>query len=525
MAGLEINTSSVILGSPDTLGVPQYTAQYQPGYFSISNESVVVTQLALTNALDLVVNSPSLLSVGQIVEAYGIQPNTTITQIYGNTITLSAHLTHNISSGTSLILGTITPPDNCALPALSAPLLDLGSPITPMDRACSFAFPNVNLVTPVYNAPNIAALACQTVQVKGNIVQTGAADGQITVTSSGNAPDCGILLGGNIHVTACENFKIDSNVKLTGSAQGSLTFGSVSSAPDCGAQLTGNIFVPQACEVIFVEKGNINFPPNMAGSAFNIYNKQSLTATTGPTGGGGGPPCTISYDLDLHVNACEAIKINPIFNPPSAFSGSTFLVKPKAITGPTSSTGPTASISSASYAQQQEENCSVDLKLDLVTNFCEAYKVFGTVTTSGMAQGNVKLSSSGNKGQCQLILDGNIEVPEILFDSDVQTHGLPWSVDVLRVPSAAGATHTPPHYQLKADFKLGDKLSSVLSGCWLPISVCVLGVTRDIYVWVVGYRGDKRCPGPTCCLLPSNPNDGRSPIEIYSGWYNGYAPA
>jgi hypothetical protein len=367
MSNLSINPSTVALG-------PQYTVQYQPGYYASRDVTVHNKAIGTVGSKSLIVDNAANLSVGDLVEAYGIPEQTTISTISGSTLTLSSAITQTIPIGTALYIGSISKPSSCILPSAISPTLDLGSPIAPIDLSCHYAFPQVYLTPPIYNAPQ-TFVACEDFSATVDISLRNAITGSITASST-SSPHCGLAITGLLDVNTCSDFTATSNITFSGAAKNSALKLTARGQPDCGVDISGNIDV-QACSA-FTSTVKFNVPDAMAGSVFSVTPK-------GPS------DCGLDLDLalKLNLNACE--KITPIIN----------------FTFPEAMAGSTATFS----ASQNPPDCPIQLDLNLALNACTTFTAGGGISVGGGgASGFVGLRTN-QLPDCGVFLAGNITVP------------------------------------------------------------------------------------------------------------------
>jgi hypothetical protein len=367
MSNLSINPSTVELG-------PQYTVQYQPGYYASRDIVVYTTAIGTVGSTSLIVDNASNLSRGDLVEAYGIPEQTNISNISGATITLSSTITQTIPIGTALYIGSISKPSSCILPSAISPSLDLGSPIAPIDLSCHYAFPQVYLTPPIYNAPQ-TFVACEDFTASVDISLRNAITGNITATPT-SSPHCGLAITGLLDVNTCANFTATSNITFSGAAQNSSLKLTARGQPDCGVDIKGNIDV-QACSA-FTSTVKFDVPDAMAGSVFSVTPK-------GPS------DCGLDLDLalKLNLNACE--KITPIINFtfPEAMAGSTAVFT----------------------ASQNPPDCPIELDLNLALNACTTFTAGGGINVGGGGASGFIGVRANKPPDCGVFLAGNINVP------------------------------------------------------------------------------------------------------------------
>lgn len=188
-------------------------------------------------------------------------------------------------------------PASCELPpALQLELTPV--PLVSLNESCSFQFPDVLPLPPVYNPPNLKFVACETLVASANITTCPATrNTHLTLNATGPLSDedggpgnCKITLDGAICVEACENFTGSAHITFDNATKDSnLTFIS-KGAPDCGFELLGNIVV-NACET-FSTTSNLTFK----GAA-----KDSFLALTPRSA----PDCGLDLSGIVTVTACE----------------------------------------------------------------------------------------------------------------------------------------------------------------------------------------------------------------------------
>jgi hypothetical protein len=327
------------------------------------------------------VDNASNLSRGDLIEAYGIPEQTTISNISGSTLTLSSALTQIIPVGTSLYIGSISKPSSCVLPSAISPILDLGSPIAPIDLSCHYAFPQVYLTPPIYNAPQ-TFVACEDFSATVDISLRNAITGNITASPT-SSPHCGLAITGLLDVNTCANFTATSNITFSGAAQNSSLTLTARGQPDCGVDISGNIDV-QACSG-FTSTVKFDVPDAMAGSVFSVTPR-------------GAADCGLDLDLKLNLNACE--KITPIIN----------------FTYPEAMAGSTATFSSS----QNPPDCPIELDLNLALNACTTFTASGGVSVSGGAGASGYISARATSApNCGVVIGGNINIPDACGDFQV----------------------------------------------------------------------------------------------------------
>jgi hypothetical protein len=324
-------------------------------------------------------------------------------------------------------------PPSCLLPP-ALPIELTEAPLVKIDQSCSYTFPEVIPLPPIFNPPINIPCACETLSYTNNVVIEGGGPGSflsliaggpqncegdqpaecnisltglitfpivcesfdvdVNITSSGAAKassivgvrnentGCGVSITGNIDAEACETFSASSQVTTTGALTGSLEL-VPTSLPNCEVLLIGNLDV-KACEQ-FTATGAIQVGGNAGKGSIQLTSNSA-------------PNCSLNLTGDITVDACVDFTTS----------------------GQINITGNAVKSSSISISPQAAPNCGLNITGEAVIDACVLFNVEGNIQTSGtVVKSNTIALTTKPAPECGLVIDGSLDFEEVCTEFKV----------------------------------------------------------------------------------------------------------